>query len=118
MICAICTIEFAIEFDIGRCDLAGSPTPWLLQASGKRMLEGIIRSSLEIVTRAERLIENARRLLASGSLDDIEAYQMHLEVERLTDVVFVVHEAARLVQRRIEQHAEIARRVFIQATLH
>lgn len=42
MICAICTIEFAIEFDKGRCDLAGSPTPWLLQASGKRMLEGIM----------------------------------------------------------------------------
>jgi hypothetical protein len=82
------------------------------------MLERIIRSSLEIVTRAERLIESARRLLAGGSLDDVEAYQMHLEVERLTDVVFVVHEAARLIRRRIEQHPDIVRRMSVQATLH
>jgi hypothetical protein len=89
-----------------------------LQAREKRVLERIIQSSLEIVTRAERLIESAQRLLAAGSLDDVEAYQMHLEVERLTDVVLVVHEAARLIQRRIEQHPDIVRRMSIQSTLH
>lgn len=82
------------------------------------MLESIVHSSPEIVARAERLIENARGLLAGGTLDDVEAYQVHLEVERLTDVVFVVYEAARSVQRKIERRPDIARRLFVQPTLH
>ena len=110
-------IVFAIEFNMKRCDRGDSTTPWPLQARERRLLEGIIQSSLEIVTRMERLIANPRRL-AGGSLDDVEAYPMHLEVERLTDVVFVVDEPARSGHRRMEQHLENVKGLFDHATLH
>jgi hypothetical protein len=57
------------------------------------MLEMIIRSSLDIVDRTERLIDNVRRLIGGGGLDEVEAYQVYTEIERLTDVVFIIDEA-------------------------
>lgn len=72
------------------------------------MLE-VIRRSLDIVDRTERLVEKARRLIRSGSLDDVEAYRIHTEIERLTDLVFIMDDAARLLRRTFEQRPEMAR---------
>jgi hypothetical protein len=81
------------------------------------MLEVIIRNSLDIVVRTERLIDRARWLIGSGSLDDVEAFRVHREIERLTDVVSVMHEATRLLQRTFEMRPEIARPYTVDATL-
>ncbi|MFW8588201.1 hypothetical protein ACOJBM_35230 [Rhizobium beringeri] len=45
------------------------------------MLEIIIKNSLDVVDRTERLIDAARRLLAAG-LDEFEAYTLHVEIEK------------------------------------
>jgi hypothetical protein len=81
------------------------------------MLEVIIRNSLDIVVRTESLIDRARWLIGSGSLDDVEAFRVHREIERLTDVVFVMDEAARLLQRTLEMRPEIARPYAVHATV-
>ncbi|MGR9354770.1 hypothetical protein [Rhizobium leguminosarum] len=57
------------------------------------MLEMIIKNSLEVVDRTERLIDAARRLPGVG-LDEVEAYRLHAEIEKLTDVVLAMDEAA------------------------
>jgi hypothetical protein len=61
-----------------------------MQARGKAHVDIIIRNSLSIVDRTENLIERARRLVGSGNLDDVEALEIHREIENLTDVVFGV----------------------------
>ncbi|MGO4568377.1 hypothetical protein AB4Z52_25800 [Rhizobium sp. 2YAF20] len=81
------------------------------------MLELIIRNSLDIVVRTERLIDRARRLIGSGSLDDVEAFRVFREIERLTDVVFVMDEATRLLRRMFEMRPEIARPYTVHATM-
>ncbi|UFW81593.1 MULTISPECIES: hypothetical protein [Rhizobium] len=48
------------------------------------MLEIIIKNNLDVVDRAERLIDAARRLLGAG-LDEVEAYRLHVEIEKLTE---------------------------------
>jgi hypothetical protein len=88
-----------------------------MQARGKRMLEVIIRNSLDIVVRTERLICMAKRLIGSSSLDDVEAFRVHREIERLTDVVFVMDEATHLLRRTFEMRPEIARPYTVHATV-
>jgi hypothetical protein len=82
------------------------------------MLEMIIRSSLNIVDRTERLIDNVRRLIGGGSLDEVEAYQVYIEIERLMDVVFIIDEATHLLRRTLEVRPETARRYIGRPTLH
>ncbi|TBY35933.1 hypothetical protein E0H93_06895 [Rhizobium leguminosarum bv. viciae] len=81
------------------------------------MIEMIIKSSLEVVDRTERLIDAARRLLGVG-LDEVEAYRLHVEIEKLTDVVLAMDEAARLLQRTFELRPEIARYSVVNSTVH
>lgn len=81
------------------------------------MLEVIIRRSLDIVDRTERLVEKARRLIGSGSLDDVEVCRIHTEIERLTDLVFIMDDAARLLRRTFEQRPEMARAYPAHVTL-
>jgi hypothetical protein len=59
----------------------------------------------------------ARVLIGSGSLDDVEAFRVQRKIERLTDVVFVMDEAARLLQRTLEMRPEIARPYAVHATV-
>ena len=59
------------------------------------MLDLIIRSAFNIVGRAERLIEAARRLLDGDDRDELEVYELDCEIERLRDVVFGMDEAVR-----------------------
>jgi hypothetical protein len=81
------------------------------------MLDVVIRNSLDIVARTERLIEKARRLIATGRLDDVEAYRIHTELERLADLVFIMDDAARLLRRMFELRPEMAHRYTVHATL-
>ncbi|MEH7840168.1 hypothetical protein V7796_32060 [Rhizobium laguerreae] len=81
------------------------------------MLEIIIKNSLDVVDRAERLIDAARRLLGAG-LDEVEAYRLHVEIEKLRDVVLVMDEAARLLRRTVELRPEIARYSVVNSTVH
>ncbi|AVC46239.1 hypothetical protein ELI38_27685 (plasmid) [Rhizobium leguminosarum] len=81
------------------------------------MIEMIIKSSLEVVDRTERLIDAARRLLGVG-LDEVEAYRLHVEIEKLTDVVLAMDEAARLLRRTFELRPEIARYSVVNSTVH
>ncbi|MGR9079480.1 hypothetical protein ACU8L5_25190 (plasmid) [Rhizobium leguminosarum] len=81
------------------------------------MLDMIIKNSLEVVDRTERVIDAARRLLGAG-LDEVEAYRLHVEIEKLTDVVFVMDEAARLLRRTFELRPEIARYAMGNWTIH
>jgi hypothetical protein len=81
------------------------------------MLDVVIRNSLDIVARTERLIEKARRLIATGRLDDVEAYRIHTELERLTDLVFIMDDAARLLRRMFELRPEMARACTAHPTL-
>ncbi|MGR9145642.1 hypothetical protein ACU8MP_25225 (plasmid) [Rhizobium leguminosarum] len=81
------------------------------------MLDMIIKNSLEVVDRTERVIDAARRLLGAG-LDEVEAYRLHVEIEKLTDVVFVMDEAARLLRRTFELRPEIGRYAVVNWTVH
>ncbi|TBZ79135.1 hypothetical protein [Rhizobium leguminosarum] len=81
------------------------------------MLDMIIKNSLEVVDRTERVIDAARRLLGAG-LDEVEAYRLHVEIEKLTDVVFVMDQAARLLRRTFELRPEIARYAMVNWTIH
>ncbi|XKM43508.1 hypothetical protein A4U53_038600 (plasmid) [Rhizobium ruizarguesonis] len=81
------------------------------------MLEIIIKNSLDVVDRTERLIDAARRLLAAG-LDEFEAYSLHVEIEKLTDVVLVMDEAARLLRRTFELRPQIGRYAMVNLTVH
>ncbi|GLR56874.1 MULTISPECIES: hypothetical protein [Rhizobium] len=81
------------------------------------MIEMIIKSSLEVVDRTERLIDAARRLLGVG-LDEVEAYRLHVEIEKLTDVVLAMDEAARLLRRTFELRPEIDRYSVVNSTVH
>jgi hypothetical protein len=81
------------------------------------MLDMIIKNSLEVVDRTERVIDAARRLLGAG-LDEVEAYRLHVEIEKLTDVVFVMGEAARLLRRTFELRPEIGRYAVVNWTVH
>jgi hypothetical protein len=81
------------------------------------MLEMIIENSLDIVDRTERLIDTVKRLVGAG-LDEVEAYRLHLEIERLTDVVLVMDEAVRLLRRTFELRPDIARSCAMHATIH
>ncbi|MHC2364302.1 hypothetical protein [Rhizobium leguminosarum] len=81
------------------------------------MLEMIIKNSLEVVDRTERLIDAARRLPGVG-LDEVEAYRLHAEIEKLTDVVLAMDEAARLLRRTFELRPEIAHYSAVNSTVH
>ncbi|MGR9207468.1 hypothetical protein [Rhizobium leguminosarum] len=81
------------------------------------MLDMIIKNSLEVVDRTERVIDAARRLLGAG-LDEVEAYRLYVEIEKLTDVVFVMDEAARLLRRTFELRPEIGRYAVVNWTVH
>ncbi|MGR9159664.1 hypothetical protein [Rhizobium leguminosarum] len=81
------------------------------------MLDMIIKNRLEVVDRTERVIDAARRLLGAG-LDEVEAYRLHVEIEKLTDVVFVMDEAARLLRRTFELRPEIGRYAVVNWTVH
>ena len=73
------------------------------------MLDIIIQTSLAIVAKTERLIENVR--LQSGSLDDVQH-----ELDRLADAVFLLEDAANLLRRTFETRPDIARGM-VHATL-
>jgi hypothetical protein len=81
------------------------------------MLDRIVRNSVEIIARTESLIDKVRTLIGSGDLDVIEAYKLQCEIERLTDVMFVVDAAARLLRRTFELRPEMARAFRVHATL-
>ncbi|MBB2750694.1 UNVERIFIED_ORG: hypothetical protein GGI57_001370 [Rhizobium aethiopicum] len=82
------------------------------------MLDIIIRSALDIVGRTERLIEASRRLLDGEGLDEVEVYELHYEIERLGDAVFVVDEAIRSLMRTVECWPQAASAHGIHRTLH
>ncbi|OWV91699.1 hypothetical protein ATY75_00520 [Rhizobium sp. N122] len=82
------------------------------------MLDIIIRSALDIVERTERLIEASRRLLDGEGLDEVEFSELHYEIERLGDAVFVVDEAIRSLARSVECWPQAACAHGIQRTLH
>ncbi|MGG7576918.1 hypothetical protein [Rhizobium sp. Nf11,1] len=82
------------------------------------MLDVLIRSALDIVRRAERLIEAARGLLDRHDLDEVERYELGYEIERLRDAVLAVDEAVRSLARRSERWPQVARVHALQTTLH
>ncbi|NEJ69790.1 hypothetical protein GR197_04450 [Rhizobium phaseoli] len=82
------------------------------------MLDIIIRSALDIVGRAERLIEASKRLLVSEGLDEVEVYELDCEIERLGDAVFVVDEAIRSLASIVGYWPHAARTHGIHRTLH
>ncbi|MBB3350281.1 hypothetical protein HJB79_09180 [Rhizobium lentis] len=82
------------------------------------MLDVLIRSALDIVRRAERLIEAARGLLDRHDLDEVERYELGYEIERLRDAVLAVDEAVRSLARGSERWPEVARVHALQTTLH
>ncbi|WHO75502.1 hypothetical protein [Rhizobium sp. BT03] len=82
------------------------------------MLDIIIRSALDIVGRTERLIEASRRLLDGEGLDEVEVYELHYEIERLGDAVFVVDEAIRSLMRTVEGWPQAACAHGMHRTLH
>ncbi|MBX4909896.1 MULTISPECIES: hypothetical protein [Rhizobium] len=82
------------------------------------MLDVLIRSALDIVRRAERLIEAARRLLDRHDLAEGERYELDYEIERLRDAVLAVEEAVRSLARRSERWPQAARVHALQTTLH
>ncbi|KQV30204.1 hypothetical protein ASC97_22035 [Rhizobium sp. Root1203] len=81
------------------------------------MLEMIIKNSLNIVDRTERLIDTTRQLLGTG-IDEIEAYRLHVEIEKLTDAALVMDEAARLLRRTFELKPEIGRGFLLNYIVH
>jgi hypothetical protein len=81
------------------------------------MLEMIIKNSLDVVNRTERLIATTRRLLGMG-IDEIEAYRLYVEIEKLRDVVLVMDEAVRLLRRTFELQPEISRCYLLNYTVH
>ncbi|WP_434713907.1 hypothetical protein NMA58_26845 (plasmid) [Rhizobium sp. YTUHZ045] len=82
------------------------------------MLDVLIRSALDIVRRAERLIEAARGLLDRHDLDEVERYELGYEIERLRDALLAVDEAVRSLARRSERWPQVARVHALQTTLH
>jgi hypothetical protein len=77
----------------------------------------IIKNSLNIVDRTERLIDTTRQLLGTG-IDEIEAYRLHVEIEKLTDAALVMDEAARLLRRTFELKPEIGRGFLLNYIVH
>ncbi|AGS26331.1 hypothetical protein NXC12_PE00383 (plasmid) [Rhizobium etli] len=82
------------------------------------MLDVLIRSALDIVRRAERLIEAARGLLDRHDLGEAERHELDYEIERLRDAVLAVEEAVRSLARRSERWPQTARVHALQTTLH
>ncbi|MDK4734768.1 hypothetical protein [Rhizobium sp. CNPSo 3490] len=82
------------------------------------MLDVLIRSALDIVRRAERLIEAARGLLDRHDLDEVERYELDHEIERLKETVLAVDEAVRSLARKSEHWPQAPRVHALQATLH
>lgn len=72
------------------------------------MLEAIINAGSDVVNRCERVIESARRLVFSGSLDDQEALEVYREAERLMEAMFAVSDAVGLLRQRFAQRPETA----------
>ncbi|MBY3380825.1 MULTISPECIES: hypothetical protein [Rhizobium] len=82
------------------------------------MFDIIVRSALDIVGQAERLIEAMRRMLQSEEFDEVEVYELDYEIERLGDVVFNVDEAVRSLVRSVEYSLKGAHVHAICRTLH
>ena len=82
------------------------------------MLDILIRSALDIVRRAERLIETARGLPDRDDLDEVELYELDYEIERLRDAVLAADEAVRSLARRVECWPQAVRGHALQTTLH
>ncbi|MDO3433882.1 hypothetical protein QWJ46_14445 [Rhizobium sp. CBN3] len=82
------------------------------------MLDVLIRSALDIVRRAERLIEGARGLLDTHDLAEAERCELDHEIERLRDAVLAVEEAVWSLARRSERWPQAARVHALQTTLH
>jgi hypothetical protein len=73
------------------------------------MLEVVIEAGWDIVTRSERIIETARRLVFSGSLEQPEALAVYREAERLMEVMFMLTDAVNLLRSSSERLPEAAR---------
>ena len=82
------------------------------------MLDLIIRSAFDVVGRAERLIEAARRLIDRDDRDGAEVYELDCEIERLRDVVFGMDEAVRSLALTVEYWPQAAHAHALQKTLH
>ncbi|ANL37940.1 hypothetical protein [Rhizobium phaseoli] len=82
------------------------------------MLDLIIRSAFNIVGRAERLIEAARRLLDGDERDELEVYELDCEIERLRDVVFGMDEAVRSLALTVEYWPRAVHAHALPKTLH
>lgn len=82
------------------------------------MLDIIVRSALDIVGRAERLIEAARGLLNREDVDEVEMDELDYEIERLRDAVVAVDEAVRSLAHVIERWPQATRAYALQTTLH
>lgn len=81
------------------------------------MFETVIRKCCAIVGGTERLVDKARSLIGTGSLDEVEAYELSSEIERLMDILFLMDEATTLLRRQFERRPEIARAFAVHATL-
>ncbi len=82
------------------------------------MIETIVVSGISIARRAEELAAKIRRLILSGSLDDIDIRQLLREVEGLSDIGAVVNQAVRLLDRTRDMQPEIFRHLPENVTLH
>lgn len=82
------------------------------------MLDVLIRSTLDIVGRTERLIETTKRLLHGGDFDEIEIYELDCEIERLRNVLFAADEAIRSLACKAERLPQTAAEHGLHTTLH
>ncbi|EJZ18841.1 hypothetical protein NE852_29145 (plasmid) [Rhizobium sp. Pop5] len=82
------------------------------------MLDVLIRSTLDIVGRTERLIETTKRQLHDGGLDEIELYELDCEMERLRNVLFAADEAIRSLAYKAERLPQTAGEYGLHTTLH
>lgn len=73
-----------------------------LEASGKRMLDVIIHTSLSIVSRTERLAGDIRRQCR-------DLHELQRELDLLVDVALILENAVHLLRRTSEIRPEIAR---------
>ena len=77
----------------------------------------VIDGCLAILQRAEQLIANAHWLIASGTLEEDEALEVHREIESMTAAVFVLEEAVRRLRQTFGIWPDMARVFPVHATL-
>ena len=70
------------------------------------MLETIIDSGSDIVRRSERVIENARKLVFAGHLDNREVLSLYREADRLMEAMFAMKNAVAALRHSLAGRPE------------